>query len=98
MVSTTVSCVQGFLDRKDTRRIQKLPRSTEETLPRTQHTFEPLAWHWSHWPGRLVNRVRGKCLFRGENDNPRDPCGVQGVQGYLAHEKLPPPPRANTGP
>ena len=20
--------------------------------------MEPLAWHWSHWPGRLVNRVR----------------------------------------
>ena len=19
-------------------------------------TLEPLAWHWSHWPGRLVNR------------------------------------------
>ena len=26
--------------------------STEET----RHTMEPLAWHWSHWPGRLVNR------------------------------------------
>ena len=21
---------------------------------RTRHTLEPLAWHWSHWPGRLV--------------------------------------------
>jgi len=30
---------------------------------RTRHTMEPLAWHWSHWPGGLVNRVRGKCLF-----------------------------------
>jgi hypothetical protein len=24
---------------------------------RTRHTMEPLAWHWSHWPGRLVNRA-----------------------------------------
>ena len=23
---------------------------------RTRHTLEQLAWHWSHWPGRLVNR------------------------------------------
>ena len=22
----------------------------------TRRTLEPLAWHWSHWPGRLVNR------------------------------------------
>jgi len=35
---------------------------------RTRHTLEPLAWHWSHWPGRLVNRFRGKCLFsKGRN-------------------------------
>ena len=27
------------------------------------HTLEPLAWHWSHWPGRLVNRG-GECLHR----------------------------------
>ena len=24
---------------------------------KTRHTLEPLAWHWSHWYGRLVNRV-----------------------------------------
>ena len=26
----------------------------------TRHTLEPLAWRWSHWPGRLVN-WGGKC-------------------------------------
>ena len=26
------------------------------TLLRTRHTLEPLAWHWSQLPGRLVNR------------------------------------------
>ena len=26
---------------------------------RTRHTLEPLAWHWSHWPGRLVNQGGG---------------------------------------
>jgi len=31
--------------------------------------LEPLAWHWGHWPGRLVNRVRGKCLFSGREDH-----------------------------
>ena len=29
---------------------------------RTRHTLEPLAWHWSHWPDRLVNQG-GECLF-----------------------------------
>ena len=34
---------------------------------RTPQTSEPLVWHWSHWPGRLVNRGR-KCLFsKGSN-------------------------------
>ena len=27
---------------------------------RTRHTLEPLARHWSHWPGRLVNVTRGR--------------------------------------
>jgi len=26
---------------------------------RTRQTLQPLAWHWSHLPGRLVNRGRG---------------------------------------
>jgi len=30
---------------------------------RTRHTLEPLAWHWSHWPGRLVNQG-GRGFFR----------------------------------
>ena len=25
---------------------------------RTRHTLEPLAWHWSHWPGKLVTPTR----------------------------------------
>ena len=44
------------------------------TLPkftlRTRHTLEPLSWHWSHWPGRLVNRGC-VCLFsKGSNPEP----------------------------
>ncbi len=33
-------------------------RGSQPRLPplRTWHTLEPLAWHWSHWPGRLVNQ------------------------------------------
>ena len=34
------------------------------SVPRTRHTLEPLAsqleplaWHWSHWPGRYVSRL-----------------------------------------
>jgi len=34
---------------------------------RTRHTLETLAWHWNHWPGRLVDRG-GKCLCsKGSN-------------------------------
>ena len=32
---------------------------------RTRHTLEPLAWHWSHWPRRLVNRGRGGVSCEG---------------------------------
>ena len=35
-----------------------------------QHTLEPLAWHWSHWPCRSVN-PRGKWLF----SEGKDPVG-----------------------
>ena len=42
-----------------------LPRHPTPSAPdvlRTRHTLEPWAWHWSHWPGRLVN-PGGECLF-----------------------------------
>ena len=64
---------------------------------RTRHTLEPLAWHWSHWSGRLVNRG-GKWLFskasigRGTNlyriwlslgpSMITPPCVGPDVQGY----------------
>jgi hypothetical protein len=28
-----------------------------------RHDTAPSAWHWSHWSGRLVDRVRKRCLF-----------------------------------
>ena len=28
---------------------------------RIWHTLEPVAWHWNHWPGILVNRDGGRC-------------------------------------
>jgi len=31
---------------------------------RTRHTLEPLVWHWSHWPGRLVSRGGGAHQYR----------------------------------
>ena len=34
---------------------------------RTRRTLEPLAWHWSHWPGRLVN-------WGGKWKQPRPPA------------------------
>ena len=51
------------------RRVTELLELVQPGL-RTRHTLEPLAWHWSHWPGRLVNRG-GKCLFsKGRNPVP----------------------------
>jgi len=35
--------------------VSPLRRQLSESL-RTRHTLEPLAWHWSHWPGRLPVR------------------------------------------
>jgi len=32
---------------------------------RTRHTLEPLAWHWSHCPGRLVNRGGKSSDYQG---------------------------------
>ena len=29
------------------------PRCNHTHTLRTRHTLEPLAWYWSHWPGRL---------------------------------------------
>ena len=34
---------------------------------RPRHTLEPLAWHWSHWTGRLVNRGGGGLCRKGSN-------------------------------
>ena len=48
--------------RSNTSRQCAAPKAAHKCL-RTRHTLEPLAWHWSHWSGRLVNRVRGKHLF-----------------------------------
>ena len=31
---------------------------------RTRQTLEPLTWHWSHWPGRLVNQYRRKVFVQ----------------------------------
>ena len=35
--------------------------------PRTRHTLEPLAWYWSHWPGRLFNRICPPALCTSSN-------------------------------
>ena len=34
----------------------------ERQSPRTRRALEGLAWHWSHLPGRLVNRGGGVSL------------------------------------
>ena len=40
----------------ETERVRVRKRLESHLPPRlTQHTLEPLAWHWSHWPDRLVN-------------------------------------------
>ena len=48
-----------------------LPAGEKSSALRTRHTLELLSWHWSHWPGRLVNRG-GKC--RATNAPPQMPC------------------------
>ena len=63
---------------------------------RTRHTLEPLDCHWSHWPGRLVNRGGGRdlqrCISFKENVPPWDPTvalclrpygGTRGVGSFL---------------
>jgi len=51
---------------------------------RTRHTSEPLAWHWIHWPGRLVNRGGGGSSVKEGTQCPRRLwCRAQ-AQGWLA--------------
>ena len=56
------------------------PADTEET------PLEPLYWHWSHWPGRLVNRV-GKFLFSrmppARVPSAATPGGVRGLLFFV---------------
>ena len=59
---------------------------------RTRHTLEPLAWHWSQWPGQSVNwRTRPApwlvaVVFPNLLTHPPSLR-----QGYLAHNKTPTP-------
>ena len=54
---------------------------------RTRHTLEPLAWHASHWSGRLVNRV-GKWFFsNGSNPEVMSPVERKGRERMLARAR-----------
>ena len=66
---------------------------------RTRHTLEPLAWHWSHWSGGLVNR-RGKWFF-SEGSNPDETLIAPATAGMYRGTSLIrncPTPRTTVGP
>ena len=50
---------------------------------RTRHTLRPLARHWSHWPGRLVNRGEGR-LFSKRSSPVNGECHRPGMTRNVA--------------
>jgi hypothetical protein len=83
---------------------RKLRDERSPPSPESKDSLEPLAWHWSHWSGRLVNRGEGWLSSPRPKPFDRfwhlDQFGEPGffssprltdvwIQGYLAHKKTP---------